>query len=131
MGVIGWINVILVIGILYYGGTRLYVHMMGRRYAQLLENDEFRKGMHKAQLIDVREPNYFDESHILGARNVPYSQYKLYKDALRKDMPVYIYDQGKTLSVRMATKLHKAGYTDIVILKHGFSKWDGKTKSKK
>ncbi|GMA71954.1 hypothetical protein GCM10025885_10030 [Tetragenococcus osmophilus] len=51
--------------------------------------------------------------------------------SIRKDLPVYLYDTGKSLSVRAANKLRKNGYTDIYILKEGFNGWQGKKKSKK
>ena len=54
---------------------------------------------------------------------MPYSQFKLFISALRKDRPVYIYEDGKTLAVKVAKKLKKAGFTDLAILKNGFSDW--------
>ena len=44
---------------------------------QNLNEEEFRAGYRKAQLIDVREPNEFDDGHILGARNIPLTQIKM------------------------------------------------------
>ncbi|MCP0886790.1 rhodanese-like domain-containing protein [Ligilactobacillus sp. WILCCON 0076] len=111
-------------------GVQLYTWLLGRRVAKIIENNEFKEGMHKAQVIDLREADSFKTSHILGARNMPYSQFKIYKTSLRKDMPVYLYEQGKTLSIRAASQLYKAGFKDIFILKGGLNKWDGKLKKK-
>ena len=122
------IDIILVIILAWILGVQLYTWLVGRKVAQMVENDEFKAGMKKAQVIDLREPDSFKASHILGARNMPFSQFKLYQDSLRKDMPVYLYDQGKSISIRAASKLHKAGFSEIVILKGGFAKWDGKIK---
>ncbi len=130
LSVMGWIDVVLVLILVWLFGSQFYSSFLGRRYAKQLTNDQFRHGMHKAQVIDVREPKQFKKSHILGARNVPYSQLKLFKNSLRKDMPIYIYDDAKTMAARTASKLHKNGYRDMFILKTGFAKWDGKTKQK-
>ncbi|GKS80915.1 sulfurtransferase [Ligilactobacillus pabuli] len=131
LGVMFWIDVVLVLILVWLFGGQFYTYFMGKKYATILKNDDFKEGMHKAQIIDVREANDFKKKHILGARNMPFSQFKLYKDSLRKDMPIYLYDDTKTVAPRMASKLHKNGYTDIYILKSGLDKWDGKTKGTK
>ncbi|KRL74929.1 rhodanese-like domain-containing protein [Ligilactobacillus saerimneri] len=128
ISVLGWINIVLIIFLAYIGGSTLYTYFRGRSVAKLMTNDEFKAGMRKAQIIDVREKNSFDASHILGARNIPYGQFKFYMQSLSKDLPVYLYDDGKALSTRAAVQLHKAGYKQIGILKGGFTNWDGKKK---
>ena len=104
---------------------------MGKKSATIISQAEFREGMRKAQVIDVREKNEFDGGHILGARNIPYTLLDNSISAIRKDLPVYLYDGTTTLSVRAANKLRKQGYTNIYILKEGYDGWDGKTKKKK
>lgn len=125
------LDIILIIILAWILGVQLYTWLLGKKVAKIVEKDEFKAGMKKAQLIDLREPDSFKASHILGARNMPFSQFKLYQGSLRKDMPVYLYDQGKSISIRAATKLHKAGFKEIVILNGGFAKWDGKIKKAK
>ena len=78
----------------------LFNMIQQRRILKTLTEDQFREGYRKAQLIDVREPNEFDNGHILGARNIPLSQMKnVYKKSVqtspyictaktRKDRPV-------------------------------------------
>ncbi|WP_124975331.1 rhodanese-like domain-containing protein [Ligilactobacillus salitolerans] len=127
----GWINIVLVLVLVWLFWGQFYSYILGRRYATQLKNDEFKEGMHKAQVIDVREPEQFKKKHILGARNMPYSQFKIYQNSLRKDMPIYLYDDAKTMAARTAAKLHKKGYSEIYILKAGFDKWDGKLKGTK
>lgn len=109
----------------------LYYYIQGKRSATIIDQEAFRQGMRKAQVIDVREKKEFDGSHILGARNIPYTVLNNSIGSIRKDQPVYLYDTGKTLSVRAANKLRKNGYKDIYILKDGFNGWEGKKKSKK
>lgn len=125
-----WINLVLILILVWLFGSQVYTYFIGRRHATILTNEDFRAGMHRAQIIDVREPKEFKQKHILGARNMPFSQFKLFKDSLRKDMPIYLYDDTKTVAPRVASKLHKSGYSDLYILKSGFDKWDGKTKGK-
>ena len=84
--------------------------------------------MHHAQVIDVREEDSFKAGHILGARNIPFSQFKMYIGGIRKDMPVYLYEQGKALALRCAIMLKKEGFDKIFVLKGGYNKWDGKKK---
>ncbi|MBL5010661.1 sulfurtransferase [Enterococcus lactis] len=109
----------------------VYLRVMAKRSATTLTEEEFREGMRKAQVIDVREKDVFDAGHILGARNIPYTVLKDSLGSIRKDQPVYIYDQKKSLSIRTANKLRKAGYKEIYLLKGGYDGWSGKIKSKK
>jgi rhodanese-related sulfurtransferase len=102
-----------------------------RRIVKTLTEDQFREGYRKAQLIDVREPNEFENGHILGARNIPLSQMKMRMKELRPDKPVYLYCQSGMRSARAAQFLHRKGYKDLSHLQGGFKKWTGKVKAKK
>ncbi|HET7579748.1 MAG TPA: rhodanese-like domain-containing protein [Bacillales bacterium] len=115
---------IIVAFLVYFAVSRL----SQRRYLKTLTEEEFRNGYRKAQLIDVREPNEFKNGHILGARNIPMSQLKMRLTEIRKDKPVYLYDQNGVRSARTAAVLKKKGYQDLNQLKGGFKKWNGKIK---
>lgn len=130
MSVLFVINIILVIVLLFMAGNMLYTFILGRTAATLLTEEEFREGMRKAQVLDVREKDAFDGGHILGARSMPSSMLKTSMQSIRKDQPVYLYDQRHSTSVRVARKLKKAGYTDIYVLKNGYDDWKGKIKKK-
>ncbi|MGB4921449.1 MAG: rhodanese-like domain-containing protein [Enterococcus aquimarinus] len=130
-GFLIWLNVILVAILLFFGVNWLFYYFMGKRSATIITEDEFKEGMRKAQVIDVREKNEFDAGHILGARNIPYTTFAQSMAGIRKDVPIYLYDNTTTLSVRAAHKLRKNGYQDIFILKKGYQEWSGKTKKKK
>ncbi|KAF1301104.1 rhodanese-like domain-containing protein [Enterococcus saccharolyticus] len=130
MNLLTTVTIILAIILIAMGLNWLYYYVMGKRSATIITKEEFREGMRKAQVIDVREKNEFDGGHILGARSIPYTLFDTSISAIRKDQPVYLYDGTKTLSVRAANKLRKQGYTDIYILKEGYDGWDGKTKKK-
>ncbi|MHC3377093.1 rhodanese-like domain-containing protein [Ligilactobacillus equi] len=112
-------------------GVQLYNWLVGRKVSKVVENEEFKAGLRKGQVVDIRESADFEAGHILGARSMPYSQFALYENALRKDKPVYLYDQNRSLCVRIAKRLYKKGFNEIYILKGGYAKWDGKTKKAK
>ncbi|SER75891.1 Rhodanese-related sulfurtransferase [Isobaculum melis] len=121
------LTIIVLVGFIIYQGYQYYTR---KKASTVLTEEEFRKGMRKAQLIDVREKNVFDGGHILGARNIPYTLFKTRMVEIRKDQPIYLYDQGRAVSARAAVKLRRAGYEDIYCLKGGYEKWTGKTKRK-
>ncbi|WP_456274070.1 rhodanese-like domain-containing protein [Bacillus sp. AK031] len=109
----------------------LFTFFMQKRIVNNLTEDEFRAGYRKAQLIDVREPNEFENGHILGARNIPLSQMKQRQQEIRNDQPVYLYCQSGMRSGRAAQMLRRKGYRDLHQLQGGFKKWTGKVKKKK
>lgn len=96
-----------------------------------LSNDDFKAGMRKAQIIDLREKEAFKRKHIDGARNLPYSILKYQFGELRSDLPVYLYSDSQTITLRAARVLKKKGFTNIKWLKDGFDRWDGRTKASK
>ena len=100
------------------------------RNVKALPEDEFKQDMRKVQLVDLREKEKFEHGHILGARNIPMMNLSIKMGSLRKDKPIYLYDQTGRLSIRAAKMLKKKGYTDVYMLKNGISKWTGKIKSK-
>lgn len=125
------INIVLISLIALYALYELYVRIMMKRSAKVISQEEFQAGMRKAQIIDVRERDEFNAKHVLGARSFPYSMLKESMGALRKDQPIYIYDQNKTISARAANLLRKNGYQNLFILKGGMQDWTGKIKQKK
>ncbi|MBW4129800.1 rhodanese-like domain-containing protein [Enterococcus faecalis] len=130
MSILWVINGILLVIVLAMVFNELYLKIMVKRSAKMLTEEEFKETMRKAQVIDVREKDTFDAGHILGARSMAYSMLKTTIGSLRKDQPVYLYDQKKALSIRAANLLRKNGYTDIYILKGGYDGWTGKVKKR-
>ncbi|MEL3974080.1 rhodanese-like domain-containing protein [Rossellomorea oryzaecorticis] len=115
-------------GIIAYS---LFTYFNQKRVVNTLTEEEFKAGYRKAQLIDVRESNEFDNGHILGARNIPLSQMKMRQKEIRNDQPVYLYCQSGMRSARAAQMLRRKGYRDLHQLQGGFKKWTGKIKHKK
>lgn len=95
-----YVNIVLVIIIAAYFIYELYSYIRRRQVSTMLDEEAFQAGMRKAQVIDLREKKEFDAGHILGARNIPFNSLKVRMNELRKDMPIYVYDQTHTLSTR-------------------------------
>ena len=111
----------------------LYVIINSFRLKKAVTNltqEEFIKGYRKAQLIDLREPKEFEAGHILGARNIPTTQFRTRYKEIRPDLPVYLYCQNTGRSARAALQLKKKGYNQIYHLQGGFKNWTGKIKTK-
>lgn len=102
-----------------------------RKAVTTLSQEEFIAGYRKAQLIDVREQKDFDAGHILGARNIPFTQFSQRYKEIRSDKPVYLYDQNGSRSGRAALYLKKRGHSQLYMLQGGFRQWTGKVKTKK
>ncbi|MGX7106638.1 rhodanese-like domain-containing protein [Hutsoniella sourekii] len=129
MSLIYALMAILVIAGLAYGIYYLTMLVMRKRSAEMVNQYELAKDIRRVQVVDVREEPEFNAKHILGARNIPSSQFKLRLGELRKDKPIYLYDDDLTQASRAANQLRKAGYSEIYILEDGFESWTGKTKS--
>ncbi|MFD1672780.1 rhodanese-like domain-containing protein [Agrilactobacillus yilanensis] len=125
------INIVLLAVILGFGGNWLYYWLRAKQLKAGLSEADFESTMRKAQLIDLREKKDFDAGHILGARSLPYTTLKQRIGELRKDLPVYVYDDGQNISIRATLKLRKAGFEKVNWLNDGYRSWQGKTKKKK
>lgn len=92
---------------------------------------QFNQGMRKAQIVDLREKAPFKRKHIDGARNFPYTMFKYQYTSLRSDLPVYLYSDSITMTLRTARFLKKKGFTKVHWLRGGFQDWHGRTKVSK
>ncbi|MCK6087443.1 rhodanese-like domain-containing protein [Staphylococcus warneri] len=112
-------------------GYMVVQQILNKRAVKELDQNDFHKGLRKAQVVDVREKVDYDYGHINGARNIPITMFKQRFQGLRKDQPIYLCDANGIASYRAARMLRKNGYTDLYMLKGGYKKWTGKIKYKK
>ncbi|HJA22282.1 rhodanese-like domain-containing protein [Limosilactobacillus panis] len=125
------VNIVVIVIILVWLISWGWGYWRRNHYATVLDQEDFQKGLRKAQVIDLRQEKDFAAGHILGARNLPYIYLRQQYGELRPDLPVYLYDDSMTLSTQAAAFLSKHGYDKLYILRNGYREWDGKTKKNK
>lgn len=77
------------------------------------------------QLIDVRELHEFRQNRIIGAVNIPLSQFKQKLSDISKDKAVYLYCHSGMRSKQAGRILRNNGYTQINHLNGGMLAWKG------
>ncbi|GAB2023528.1 rhodanese-like domain-containing protein [Pseudolactococcus yaeyamensis] len=124
-----YVNILLFLIVVAMFGYPFVNKFRIKSVAKVVDNATFSEQLIGGQLIDLRESAAYRIVHILGARNLPFSQFDQSLSAIRKDKAILLYEDGKpVVSVRAALKLKKAGYTNILILKTGIKGWHGKIK---
>lgn len=95
--------------------------------AVMIEPDEFEKGMkkNKAFLLDVRQPQEFEQGHIEGAVNINFFDptFKSQLLGLSKGKDYYLYCKNDTRSQRAAEFMMYNDYPDVYVLKGGYEAW--------
>lgn len=123
-----WIIALIILGVVLIALViNAFISIRG---VNMLSEEEFNKDLRKVQLIDLREKDNYKHGHIMGARNMPMSTFTMKKGGIRKDIPVYLYDQNGRTALRAARMLKKDGHKNLHVLKQGIAKWTGKIKSK-
>ena len=76
-------------------------------------------------LLDVREPDEYEQGAVPGAVHVPRGQLEFNVEGRLpdKDVPVAVYCAGGVRSAFAAKTLQDLGYTDVVSVIGGFNKW--------
>lgn len=75
-------------------------------------------------ILDAREKNEYDVSHIKGAIWIGYNDFKLKRiKKINKDANIMVYCSVGYRSEKVAEKLVKAGYTDVSNLYGGIFEW--------
>ena len=76
-------------------------------------------------LVDVREEEWFAQSHPLFAIHLPYGRLEV--DSRRRiprlDTPIVLMDAGDGLAARAASVLQRMGYSQLSILQNGLAGW--------
>ena len=86
--------------------------------------DELR-GHAPAVVLDVREPDEYEQGAIPGALHIPRGQLESNVESRIPDRttPVIVHCAGGTRSAFAAKTLQELGYTDVVSVAGGFNKW--------
>ncbi|MDE6643919.1 MAG: rhodanese-like domain-containing protein [Muribaculaceae bacterium] len=88
-------------------------------FASYIKNDD-------VQLLDVRTPEEFNESHISGAKNIDWYDDNFITDAVKeldKSKPVAVYCRSGKRSAAAAEKLTEKGYK-VTNLLGGILAWE-------
>lgn len=77
------------------------------------------------QLVDVRTPLEYSESHLENAKNIDFkaSTFTSYINELDKNKPVLVYCRSGKRSAESVKVLVEAGFTKIYNLKEGILSW--------
>jgi sulfur-carrier protein adenylyltransferase/sulfurtransferase len=76
-------------------------------------------------VLDVREPDEYDQGALAGVIHIPRGHLESQIEAriLDKSAPVVVYCAGGVRSAFAARTLQELGYTDVVSMAGGFGKW--------
>ena len=75
-------------------------------------------------IIDVRDRNQFNTSHILGAIPIPLNQLiECTRTSLELNRDIYIYGETDEETALAAAKLRAAGYTNVSQIRGGLPAW--------
>lgn len=87
--------------------------------------EELRKGKKKYKLIDVREEWEFQEGHIEGAKNIPFSTFEFAEREgnIAKNKSIIVYCLHGIRSHRVLKFLQQKGYKNVCHLTGGFESW--------
>jgi rhodanese-related sulfurtransferase len=80
-------------------------------------------------ILDAREPNEFNVSHISSAKNIGYNNFSTEEkqlQKLKKDSKIIIYCSIGIRSEKIGEKLKKAGFTNVQNLYGGIFEWKNK-----
>ena len=83
-------------------------------------------------LIDVRDPEEYENGHIKGSILIPLADVEKKMEGIRKDKPMVLYCQLGRRSMAAAEALIALGFTNIYHLNGGLEAWtqDGGDKTK-
>lgn len=80
-------------------------------------------------ILDAREPNEFEVSHIAFSKNVGFNDFSSEENQiqkLKKNTPIIIYCSVGIRSEQIGEKLKKAGFTNLKNLYGGIFEWKNK-----
>lgn len=115
-----WLALIILILYTYVSGALSPVKALNTHETTLKINKE------DAVLLDIRKPEEFKKSHIVGARQIKSSELEsndFSKLEKHKSQPIIVVCAMGMSAKKTATALLKAGFTEASILEGGMSAW--------
>jgi molybdopterin/thiamine biosynthesis adenylyltransferase/rhodanese-related sulfurtransferase len=87
--------------------------------------DEVAANLEHLTILDVREPDEYEQGALPGAVHVPRGQleFSIEGRVSDKNGPIAVYCAGGTRSAFAAKTLQELGYRDVVSMAGGFNKW--------
>lgn len=76
-------------------------------------------------VLDIRDLHNYKKNHIIGSVNIPIHHINDRMDEIPKDTDVYVVCNSGVESARAIHILEKYGYTNLINVEDGLSKWSG------
>ena len=73
-----------------------------------------------AFIIDAREPDEYEASHLINSVNIPLSEFRQRLDEIPKDQPVYVHCRSSQRSYNMVRALGQLGYDQVFNISGSF-----------
>ncbi|PID81322.1 MAG: pyridine nucleotide-disulfide oxidoreductase [Clostridiales bacterium] len=73
-----------------------------------------------AQIIDVREKSEYQNGHIIGAKNIPMSEFRTRLDEFPKDQPIYLHCRSSQRSYNVVRALQTLGFDNVYNISGSF-----------
>ncbi len=77
----------------------------------------------KPLLLDTRQPEEYEVSHLLGAKLLDYEKFKVEELQVPKDTPIILYCSVGYRSERVGEQLKASGFTNVRHLYGGLFEW--------
>lgn len=75
-------------------------------------------------IIDIRDRQMFNESHVMGAISMPTAElFRRIQSALEYDRDIYLYSHTDEEAAEAASQLRAAGYKKVSVLRGGVAAW--------
>lgn len=95
-------------------------NLLHGEFKQVKEKDVRELVQSGACIIDVREKDEYELSHIVGAKNIPLSEIRQRINEIPKDKPVYIHCRSGQRSYNAFMALKQLGFENICNISGGF-----------
>lgn len=119
-------NWLLVAIALFSGALLLWPMLMEARQSGLSPNQMVQLiNREKAVVVDVREPNEFTASHLVGSRNVPLGELekRLPETVKNKTLPLVLVCAKGARATQALGLAQKLGYQQAHVLQGGMAAW--------